>query len=164
MKDGNKKGRVKDWIKTKGKNILGKGLDIFGEFTGKESIERIGEMLQDSPDLNEDEKAEAAELVQQELELYRIDAEDRANARNLQIEALKQSDNFSKRFVYYMAAFWSIVGAVYLFLVTFTDVTNEAHANTIIGFLLGTIVATIINFFFGSSKGSKDKNELLIKK
>jgi hypothetical protein len=161
MKEGKQKGRLKEWLKTKGKDALGKGLDIFGELTGKEGIEKIGEALQSDPDLSEEEKAEAAELVKLELEAYRIDAEDRASARNLQIEALNQSDNFSKRFVYYMAAFWSVVGAVYLFLVTFTNVTNEAHANTIIGFLLGTIVATIINFFFGSSKGSKDKNELL---
>jgi len=164
MKEGKQKGRLKEWLKTKGKDALGKGLDIFGELTGKEGIEKIGEALQSDPDLSEEEKAEAAELVKLELEAYRIDAEDRASARNLQIEAFKQNDLFSKRFVYYMASFWSVVGATYLFLVTFTDVANEEHANTIIGFLLGTIVATIINFFFGSSKGSKDKNELLNKK
>jgi hypothetical protein len=34
-------------------------------------------------------------------------------------------------------------------------------ADTILGFLLGTVVATIINFFLGSSAGSKEKTETL---
>jgi ABC-type nitrate/sulfonate/bicarbonate transport system permease component len=34
-------------------------------------------------------------------------------------------------------------------------------ANIILGFLLGTAVATIISFFYGSSKSSKDKTEMM---
>jgi hypothetical protein len=34
-------------------------------------------------------------------------------------------------------------------------------ADTILGFLLGSVVATIINFYFGSSAGSKAKTEEL---
>jgi len=36
-------------------------------------------------------------------------------------------------------------------------------ANIILGFLLGTAVATIISFFYGSSKSSKDKTEAMMK-
>jgi ABC-type nitrate/sulfonate/bicarbonate transport system permease component len=36
-------------------------------------------------------------------------------------------------------------------------------ANIILGFLLGTAVATIISFFYGSSKSSKDKTDALVK-
>jgi len=32
-----------------------------------------------------------------------------------------------------------------------------------VGFLLGTAVATIISFFYGSSKSSKDKTETMSK-
>ncbi len=161
------KGRLKKWLKSKGKDALGNTLDIIGENTSipiiSSLIEGIGENLMNDPNLSEQDKQEAAEIIKQELEYYKIDAEDRHSARDLQKTALNQTDRFSKRFVYYMASFWSVVGATYLFLVTFTDVVNERHADTIIGFLLGTIVATIINFFFGSSKSSKDKTEMLRK-
>jgi ABC-type phosphate/phosphonate transport system permease subunit len=105
--------------------------------------------------LSPQQKAEA-------INLLKIDLENTKDARDLQKVALQQNDLFSKRFVYYLATFWSIVGASYLFFATFTTVVNPKMADTVLGFLLGTIVATIINFFFGSSQGSKDKaNELL---
>ena len=158
-------GKLKAWLQSKGKNALGITLDSIGESTNipfiSNIIENIGEGLMNDPNLSEQEKQEASKLIHAELEFYKIDAEDRANARNMQIVALGQEDKFSKRFVYYMAIFWSVVGGTYLFLVTFADIANPQHANTIIGFLLGTIVSTIINFFFGSSKGAKDKTNLL---
>ena len=152
------KGKLKEWLKTKGKSTLGTALELIGDVTNIEILENIGEKLQGDPDLTDAEKIEVSKLV---LEEVRLANADRDSARKMQIEALKQDDKFSKRFVYYMAMFWSLIGGAYLFLVTFTDVANPEHANTIIGFLLGTIVATIINFFFGSSEGSKKKTDLL---
>ena len=84
---------------------------------------------------------------------------DVANARDLQKTALVQEDTFSKRFTYYLASFWSLVGASYIFLITFIEipVANQRFADTVVGFLLGTVVAAVIQYFFGSSKGSNDK-------
>jgi len=81
----------------------------------------------------------------------------------MQKVALGQDDLFSKRYVYYLASFWSICTAIYIYLITFTAIPlgNERYADTIVGFLLGTIIATIMNYFLGSSKGSADKNDLL---
>ena len=95
--------------------------------------------------------------------LYVLDAQDRADARSLQKAALAQDDLFSKRFVYYLAAFWSVVSSIYFFLTTFVEVKNERVSDTILGFLLGTIIGTVINFFFGSSKGSSDKMKEIFK-
>ena len=83
---------------------------------------------------------------------------DKQNARELQIESLKQDDLFSKRFVYYFASFWSIIAAVYIIAVTFMTIptANIRFVDTVIGFMLGTIVSTIIGYFFGSSI-KKDK-------
>ena len=110
--------------------------------------------------IQKDSKINAA-LKLEALHLIELDLENTKDARDLQKVALQQDDKFSKRFIYYLAIFWSVVGASYIFFATFTKVVNPKMADTVLGFLLGTIVATIINFFFGSSKGSKDKDKLL---
>lgn len=90
----------------------------------------------------------------------KLQYKDTQNARNMQLEALKQDDLFSKRYVYYLASFWSVVGSIYIFLITFMPIplANQRFADTILGFLVGTIVSTIIGYFFGSSKSSNDKS------
>lgn len=98
-----------------------------------------------------------------DFEKLKLEFDNTNNARNMQVEALKQDDTFSKRYVYYLATFWSLVAFLYIFLITFLTIpqSNIRFADTVLGFLLGTIVATIINFFFGSSKGSTDKQEII---
>lgn len=83
----------------------------------------------------------------------KIQADEYANTRNMQIENLKQDDKFSKRFVYYFAIFWSTFSVIYLTGITFAEIPKEniRFADTIVGFLLGTIVATLIGFFYGNS-------------
>jgi hypothetical protein len=38
---------------------------------------------------------------------------------------------------------------------------NVRFADTVLGFILATVVATILNFFFGSSAGSKAKQDTI---
>ena len=97
------------------------------------------------------------------LEYAKMDLENVKDARAMQNTALNQSDVFSKRFVYYFAAFWSVFAVVYISAITFATIPkdNIRFADTIIGFLLGTVVATILNFFYGTSKSSQDKTDKL---
>ena len=78
---------------------------------------------------------------------------------------MQTSDSFSKGFKYYLASFWSIFSALYIAAVTFIPIPlgNERITDTVLGFLLGTIVATIINYFLGSSSGSAIKTDMLVK-
>lgn len=87
------------------------------------------------------------------LTLENLRYADTKDARNMQVEALKQDDVFSKRFVYYFAISWSLFAMLYLAGITFlqVDVESVRFADTIIGFLLGTVVSTLIGFFYGSS-------------
>ena len=129
---------------------------LAGDITGIEALENLGKVLKrDNVGLTEFEKIKALDLIE-------ADISDRKNARAMQIAALGQSDKFSKRFVYYLAAFWSLSSVTFFFVAGFTEVKNERIVDTILGFVLGSIVATIINFFYGSSQGSKDKTDKLL--
>jgi hypothetical protein len=73
------------------------------------------------------------------------------------------SDVWAKRFPILLATYWSLVATIYIAAITFANIPtpNVRFADTILGFVLGTVVATIINFFLGSSQGSKDKEDQL---
>ena len=103
------------------------------------------------------------EIMKIDFEKLKLEFDNTNSARDMQKVALQQDDTFSKRYVYYLATFWSFVAVGYIFLITFLTIpeANVRFADTTLGFLLGTIVATIINYFFGSSKSSLDKNQLL---
>ncbi len=157
-KDKNGTSKVGDalrWLTKQGKTIAPEILDLAGSITGIESLKKLGAKISGDKVLTEFDK---------ELLLAEIDNDIRniESARNMQMEALKQSDVFSKRYIYYLTSFWSIIAGVYLFCVTFVEIANERAADTILGVLLGTIIASMIKYFFGNSKGSKDKTQDLM--
>jgi hypothetical protein len=100
-------------------------------------------------------------IKEHERELASLAFADRQDARAMQVKALEQEDKFSKHFIYYFAWFWSIFATLYISGVTFIQLpeTGIRFADNVQGFLLGTIVATILFFFYGSSDGSKKKDE-----
>lgn len=107
----------------------------------------------------------ARKLAEIDLAQFKAEAADRDSARQMQIAALQQEDLYAKHFIYNYAWFWSVGATVYFFAVTFAPMPagGRDFANIILGFLLGTAVATIISFFYGSSKSSKDKTEAIVK-
>lgn len=151
-----KKLKINEAIKKIGKPVGGV-LEFTGDLLGFNMLENIGSKIKGDPKLSEDEK-------QMLLNALSLDVADRESARQMQT-IIATSDNaswLSKNFVYILAAFWSISSVTYFFLVTFMDVVDKSVANTILGFLLGTAVGAIINFFFGSSEGSKQKDKLRV--
>lgn len=134
--------------------VMNKGLDYVQEKTGIEL----------KPDMNPEEVKALREAAQKHEE-FKIEQANKntADARAMQVAALQQDDKFAKRYVMYLATFWSVTAVVYIFLITFTFIPemNIRFADTILGFLLGTVVATILNFFLGSSASSKEKTEVL---
>ena len=158
--------------------LSGKGLDLIssaidgGAYKAVELIESKTGIKMDGSELNNEQVAKLRELeISSKIELERLALENKkednraneaivnaqvdeyANSRNLQIEALRQDDKFNKRFIYYFAIFWSVFAVVYLTGITFIEIPKEnvRFADTTVGFLLGTIVATLIGFFYGNS-------------
>jgi amino acid transporter len=83
--------------------------------------------------------------------------QDKADARAMQKAAIASGDKFVAHFIYWFAWFWSLASVAYFFFVTFGGVTETGQhfADVILGFLLGTIVATMIGFFYGSADKKK---------
>lgn len=122
--------------------------------------EKLGTPLK--PDMTPEELQQIREAATRHVEFMADHhLKNTADARDMQKAALAQDDVFAKRFTLYLALFWSLAAVAYIGFVTFGNIplANVRFADTILGFLLGTIIATIMNFFYGSSMGSKEKDE-----
>ena len=118
-----------------------------------DSVEEVAKAIAGDP-------AASQKLRELELEYAKLAEQNTENARAMQVAALQQADAFSKRFVAYLSAFWSIMAVTYIGFVTFVDIPekNIRFVDTILGFMLGTVVATVLNFWLGSSAGSRAKD------
>lgn len=100
-------------------------------------------------------------LLNRTTELEKLAFQNTNDARAMQAKALEQGDLFSKRFIYAFAGFWSLCAVIYIGCITFITIPADSvrFADTILGFILGTVIATIINFFYGSSSGNEQRAE-----
>jgi len=125
-------------------SLMAKGLPKLAEAVATKGVDYVQEKLgvELKPEMSAEEVA-ALKVAANQHEEFRIEAarKNTADARAMQVAALAQDDTFSKRFVYYLAAFWSVGAAVYIGFVTFGTIpaSNVRFADTILGFLLGTV-------------------------
>lgn len=131
---------------------------IADKFGVADDVEAVAKAIAGDPEA-------ASKLAELDLKQFELENEDRDSARHMQETALNQDDKFAKHFIYWFAWFWSVGSMVYFFAITFGTVpaSGKDFGNIILGFLLGTAVATIISFFYGSSKSSKDKTDTMAK-
>ena len=77
----------------------------------------------------------------------------------------KENNLFEKRFIYYLSAFVIVSATVFGLMLFFVKVPEsnqrlvEMYADVYL--LVGAVM--VLQFFFGSSKGSKDKDKILSK-
>lgn len=99
-----------------------------------------------------------------QLEYERIAAADRASARHMQEAAIASTDPWVRRFIYIYASVLTLLTFVFIFFAAFgpaykSDDPRARVIDTVLGFLLGVTLSAIIQYFFGSSAGSKAKDE-----
>jgi len=138
---------------------------IFGMESEEDvNVQNIASAIQQNPELGlklkQLEMEHKVQLQNILLERDRLDLQNTNSARTMQVAALEQRDRFSKRFVYIYAGFTTLSSFIYIACVTFMIIPkdNIRVVDTIIGFLLGTLISTIVNFFFGSSSSSQAKD------
>lgn len=99
-----------------------------------------------------------------QLEYERIAAADRASARHMQEAAIGSTDPWVRRFIYIYASVLTLLTFIFIFFAAFgpaykSDDPRARVIDTVLGFLLGVTLSAIIQYFFGSSAGSKAKDE-----
>ena len=147
-----------------GNAILTKGKDVVEE--------KLGVKIPDDPKALTPELTKTLAMAQMQheeflisaaLEEKKIELDNTKDARVMQIAALQQGDQFAKHFVYYFMTAWSGFAIVYIALITFVEIPqrNMRFVDTVLGFVLGTIVAAMFNFLLGSSTGSVKAQQMM---
>lgn len=143
--------KIRAWLKEKAPDVLESVGDVLPE---KGVLGVIKNIVSKKSDIPPEHKLEFEKLLQDhEKEMFALEVQDKDSARNMQIESLKQQDPFSKRFIYYFSIFWSWFSALYLAGITFIEIPKEnvRVVDTVLGFILGTAIAAMFSFFYGSS-------------
>lgn len=89
------------------------------------------------------------------LQYKKLDVGNTKDARNMYLKTMDMNKN-DKILAYFTPAYASAVtltGLAYIFCITFFTIPepNRGYANTILGFVMGTLVSPIVGFYFGSS-------------
>jgi len=99
----------------------------------------------------------------QQADMEKAYLADTGNARAMQTAALGQDDLFSKRFVYYLAAGWSLFAMLYFTGVTFIKIepAGQRVADTVLGVLISSVLGSVMAYFYGTTKGSAEKTRII---
>lgn len=134
--------------------VMDKGVEYVEEKTGLK--------LKPEGEASPEDYARLKEAAMKHEE-FLVDAEikDKANARDMAKAAMQSNDPFVRRFTYYFITGWSVFAMVYIPLITFSNIpdSNVRFADTILGFMLGTVMASMFSFLLGSSFGSRLKDD-----
>ena len=158
--------------------FLNKAGDILKDKTGdilsigvKVATGNIGGAFQDvSSMLKGDDSPEAKELLSEfqlkmsefKLEMYKEENKDRDSARSREVEIKKAGGNDIMMIITGCVGLLSFLSIVYTILFRTIPTGNEKLVYHLLGVVEGVSV-TMFAYYFGSSKGSKDKNYLMSK-
>ena len=134
--------------------VMDKGVDYVEQ--------KMGITLKPEGEATKEDYAEwNAEAAKHDEFMAEMDLKNMEGARDMQLKAMESDDPLVRRFVYFFIAGWSILSATYIGCITFIDIPDEnaRFADTILGFVLGTMVASMFQFLLGSSLGSRAKDK-----
>jgi hypothetical protein len=147
-------------------NLISQGLPKVADAVldkGVEAVEqKLGMKLKpEGESTPEDNAALKAAAMKHEEFMAEMDLKNMQGARDMQLKAMDSDDPLVRRFVYFFIAGWSILSATYIGFITFGQIPadNIRFADTILGFVLGTMVASMFQFLLGSSLGSRAKDK-----
>lgn len=143
------------------KNVGSPILELVGNvIPGADIISNVINMVTGDKLMPEAKKAEILRELEIELSLAEIEAKDRANARSREVEILKSGG--SNWFQYLVGIFILVGYGAVIYVVLFEDVQDKE----LFYFIAGNVFAfgaSVVSYYFGTSKSSADKNKFLAK-
>ena len=90
-----------------------------------------------------------------------LDEKSRQRATDMQMKAMESDDPFVRRFLYYFISLWSLFAVIFIPSLIWVAIpeSNVRFADTILGYVLGTIITGMFAFLLGSSQGSRNKDK-----
>lgn len=134
--------------------VIEKGVDYVQD--------KMGITLKPEGEATKEDYAKLQEAAMKHEEfMVEADLKNMEGARNMQLKAMESEDPLIRRFVYFFITFWSLLSASYIGAITFGSIPEASirFADTILGFVLGTMVASMFQFLLGSSLGSRAKDK-----
>ena len=161
FKDGGPGSKIGNFLRSIGKEDILNVASVVTSFASGNiagGIANIKNLIDGDENITAEQKAQANKIIE-------LEYADLADARDLQKIALQQDDLFSKRFIYYLAIGVFTFSATVVLLLFWIEIPdkNRDVVNFILGVIIGTGMTGIFNFFYGSSKGSKDSGAQLRK-
>jgi len=156
--------KVGKFLGSKGVNIVLDAAEIIG-VPGAGIVNNLKDKITNHPTLSPEDKITALSFLEEERKVFELELMDKESARNLYEKKNDMADIVVKRVVN-----WNLpIAAVLIFLLVYcTVVLKDNVLLALISSSIGAAIQqlfserqTIINFFFGSSKGSKDANQAL---
>lgn len=134
--------------------VMEKGVDYVQDKLGVE-LKPEGQMSKEDVS-----KLKEAAMKHEEF-MAELDEKSRQRATDMQMQAMKSEDPLVRRFVYFFIAFWSIFAAAFIPSLIWLDIpeNNQRFADTVLGYIMGTVVTSMFAFLLGSSQGSRMKDE-----
>jgi len=136
---------------------------IGGVLPDKGALGVIKNLITNDPEIPAEDKLEFEKLLlDYEKEIFALEISDRDSARNREIELAKANRNDHLMYVAgYVAllAFLAIVGTAIYSAINHIDIESAVFHN-LMGLVEGVAI-TVFGYYFGSSKGSRDKNAKL---
>ena len=160
-KNGGAGTRVGNWLRDIGRSdILDKAINMVGDVATGDFLGAIKTLIKKDDDISVEQEKEAYKLIE-------LDYQDRAGAREMYKAENKMADEIAKRVIVWnlWIVFLAIVIEI-LVVIYMQEKTLIAIISSAIGGLTTALLQErqqVINFFFGSSIGSKTKDKQLNK-
>lgn len=134
--------------------VIEKGVDAVQEKLGVE-------LKPEGQATKEDYAKIQAEAMKHEEFMAELDEKSRQRATDMQMAAMKSDDPLVRRFLYYFIGAWSTFAICFIPSLIWLPIPEEnvRFADTILGYVLGTIITGMFAFLLGSSQGSRMKDE-----
>lgn len=162
IKNGGSGTRVGNWLREIGRSdILEKAISIVGDVATGDVLGAVKTLIDKDEGITPEQQEQAYNLIE-------LDYQDRASAREMYKDENQMADEIAKRVIVWnlWIVFLAIVIEI-LVVIYMQDKTLIAIISSAIGGLTTALLQErqqVINFFFGSSIGSKNKDKQLNKK